>query len=320
MTQNILSDITRAIVNFFFASNSATENQIILICCWILIFLYSLYLLFTIFYDETLRAIKFIQDLTSFQSSWDNSKPNWGKAMVAINKRSQNILIKIFDEDGNFVDSQISARGNFGFNVEPGKYYLEIESAKFALNCIKINDKIVKSVAKLIINDSTKTKIDIYLDNLNVNYDFQPKSIVAFDNLIKSISASIIFITVCALAVIFLVLLRSQPVAGYQIVVIALIIIGLYLDIRKKFTLNLVFNDRDKPVEGALVKIKDNSGKITYLSTDKFGRSRWRFAKGKYRIEANKIGFSKVLTEYIPLNKLTSKKRILLEFKKDLSQ
>lgn len=319
MTQTVLLNITRAIVDFFFASHSATVNQIILICCWILIVLYFLYLLFTIFYDETLRAIKFIQDLSSFETSWDDSKPAWGKAVLALNKQPQNILVKIFDEDGNYVDSQISVKGNFGFHVEPGKYYLEIESTKFSLNCIKFNGKILKFNSKLTINNSAEDKIDLYLDNLSVNYKFQPKSIIAFDNLIKSLSASIIFITSGSLVVVFLSLLQGRPVAGYQIAVLILVIVGLLLDLEKKFTLNMVFNDRDKPVEGALIKIRDSYGKVTYLSSDRFGRSRWRFAKGEYRIEANKIGYSKVMTEFMPLNKTTDKKRVSLEFKKDLS-
>lgn len=319
MTQTVFTNITRAIVDFFFASDSAYGNQIILICCWMIIVLYFLYLLFTIFYHETLRAVKFIQSLWSFESAWEDSKPVWGKAILAISKRPQNILIKIFDEDGNYVDSQISAKGIFGFQVEPGKYYLEVESAKFSLNCIKFNGKILKFHSKLTINDATNDKIDLYLDDLNVNYEFQPRSIIAFDNLIKSLSASIIFITAGTSLIIFASLLRGRPVAGYQIAAIAIVVAGLYLDTRKKITLNLLLSDRNNPVEGALVKIQDSFGKVTYLSSDKYGRSRWRFVKGKYRIEANKIGFSKVLTEFMPLNKTTDKKRISLEFKKDLS-
>lgn len=319
MTQIILGSTTRAIVNFFFTNNNSVENEVILICCWILIALYFLFLLFTIFYFETLTCIKFLQDLFTSDSPWDKSKPLWGKTFLAINKKPQNIVVNIFDEEGNFIDSQISSRGNFGFSVEPGRYYLEIESSRFSLNCIKFNGKVLKADSKIRVTDPLKEKIDLYLDNLNVNYDFQPKTITAFDNLIKSLYSSIVFLTAGTIVLLLFALLRGSKVAGYQLIVIILVLLGLTLELRRKFTLNLLFINKGKPVENALIKVKDSIGKVTYLATDKHGRSRWRFPKGKYRVEATKIGFSKAIIEHIAINHITDKKQILVEFVKDLS-
>lgn len=319
MTQTFFSSISMSVADFFFASSGGAENQIVMIGCWILIVIYSLYLLFTIFYHETLGTVNFLQGLCSSDSTWNKSQPLWGKSILAINRKPQNVIIKIVDEDGNYIDSQITSKGNFGFKVEPGIYFLELESAKYSVNCIKYNGKILKSNSRIVVRDSEQEKIDVYLDTLNVNYDFSPKSINAFDNLIKGISSSIIMITIATFAIIFLSLLRGREIAGYQMLVLIFVLVGLYLDIRKKYTLNLVFSDRGRPVGEALVKVKDAFGKVTYLSTDKFGRARWRFARGKYRVEATKTGFSKVVTELYSLNRSTDKKRIALEFKKDLS-
>ncbi|PIT97479.1 hypothetical protein COT77_01155 [Candidatus Berkelbacteria bacterium CG10_big_fil_rev_8_21_14_0_10_41_12] len=290
------------------------------------IFAWAVIVIFIIYYFGSTSLYRSLYNFISSakspflsRKSWNRKMPRWGKVHSILAQRPiEGILIKVYSSEGELIATQLSGiGGNFGFDLLPGRYFLEIESRTHGINYLIFGTKKSYRNEIVIKNDSRKFKMDIYLDNLISQGAIDVDNIRNLNNILIAFYFSLELVLVIGTinALFSWLVLHYLPIYIALVFVIFWVVVILYR--KNMFLLNILIAVGVKPIEGVAITVRDSSGKIlSYLGTDSRGRARQLLPQGKYRLEILNAVNGKIVTGYYPLNKNTDKKRILISLGK----